>query len=86
MLCTIYQTDKDYNRVKGLATALPEHVIKALDAFYKALNFSRQAMFVKPTDLGPLYRPPFRAWAYVLIPKHEAPMIMPHWQVLKYTS
>ena len=35
----------------------------------------KEEMYVKPSDLGPYYRPPFKALAYVM---HDAGMV-PDW-------
>ena len=68
------KTDKVFHRVQGLAVALPEAVIKSLDGNYGDLNFKREELYVKPTDLSPFYKPPFKAYAYVMVINSETPL------------
>ena len=37
-------------------------------------------MYVKPTDLGPLYRPPFKAIVYYMVLNKETPFELPSLQ------
>ena len=37
-------------------------------------------MYVKPTDLGPLYRPPFKAIAYYMVLNKQTPFLLPSYE------
>ena len=53
---------------------VPEKVIEAMDYHYNVpLDFTREEMYVKPNDLGPLYRPPFKAQVYIMVITEEYP-------------
>ena len=54
--------------VEGVAVALSEDQIKILDEHHKHIGYHgyRKSIHVKPTDLGPIYKEPVSAEAYII--------------------
>ena len=70
----MFKTDNPWDRVEGIAVAVPQRVIQNLDEHYiDDFGFTKKEFYVKPSDLGPLYRPPFKAVAYLMIAKQRYP-------------
>ena len=40
-------------------------------------DFTREELWLKPTDLGPFYRPPIKAYAYVMVINKKTPFVFP---------
>ena len=74
----MFRTGKIDDFVQGVAVKVPKYAIQTLDAYYNVpVEFIREEMYVKPTDLGPLYRPPFKAIAYYMVLNKKTPFILP---------
>ena len=61
----MYETGNMGNRVKGLAIPLNSTMIETLDKDFRHPHmYKREEMFFSNADLGPIYRPPIKAWVY----------------------
>ena len=77
----MFRTGKIDDFVQGVAVKVPKYAIQTLDAYYNVpVEFVREEMYVKPTDLGPLYRPPFKAIVYYMVLNKETPFELPSLQ------
>ena len=64
----MYETGEMGDRVKGLAIALNSTMIEALDKQHRHPRiYKREEMYLLNADLGPIYRPPIKAWVYTMV-------------------
>ena len=62
------KTDRMDDVVNGVAVAVTKDCIKKFDEYHNyPHNYNREEIYVKPTDLGPFYKSPVKAYAYTVV-------------------
>ena len=72
-----------WNRVVGIAVALSKSDMEIMDTLYNPNEFKIEEMYLKPTDLGPIYKPPIKALVYTAIGDYNNPpkFIFPSFEI-----